>query len=281
MPTAKINETELYYEDVGDGFPIVWNHEFAGDCRSLEPQVRYLARRYRVITYNYRGWPPSAVPDEPAAYSTDALVEDLAGLLRHLGITRAHVGGLSMGGNIALTFAARYPGTVASLVIAGCGSGTVDHDRFVAESERLAGVFETVGAAVAGRQIAARPGRRIYAEKDPDGYTEFVERLCTHSARGAAAAIRGVLVRRPTIFEMEQELRTIQAPTLVIVGDRDDGAVEPSLFMRRTIPAAGLAVFPFTGHIPNLEEPGLFNLQVSEFLAAVSEGRWATWHRAR
>src|SRR5262249_24434137 len=192
-------------------------------------------RRYRVITYNYRGWPPSSVPTETGAYRTEALVEDLAELLRLLRISRAHIAGLAMGGNIALSFAAKYASTVASLLIVGSGSGTVAREQFIAESERLARVFEERGAAVAGEEIAQRPGRRIYAEKDPRGYVEFLDRLQGHSAQGAAAAIRGVLIGRKTIFEMEEELRSIVVPTLVMVGDRDSGAVDASLFMQRTM----------------------------------------------
>jgi pimeloyl-ACP methyl ester carboxylesterase len=277
---AAVNGVELYYEDVGEGFPLVWAHEFAGDSASLKPQVRYFARRYRVITYNYRGWPPSSVPDDPAAYGPDILVDDLVALLRHLEIGRAYIGGLAMGGNVALTLAARYPSVVAALVVAGCGSGSVDHAAFVKESERLARVFEERGAPAAGDEIAARPGRRVYANKDPDGYQEFVERLRHHSAKGAVATIRQVLVPRSTIFEMERVLAGIQAPTLLVAGDRDSGALTPAVFMQQTIPHAGLVVLPFTGHIPNLEEPALFNLHVAEFLAAVSEGRWGTWRRA-
>jgi pimeloyl-ACP methyl ester carboxylesterase len=279
MPLVEVNGVELYYEEAGGGFPLVWNHEFAGDCRSLDLQVRQFARRYRVITYNYRGWPPSSVPDDVAAYSTESLVDDLAGLLRHLRVPRAHIAGLAMGGNIALAFAARFPKVVASLIVAGCGSGTVDHEAFVVESERLACVFETRGARVAGDEIAQRPGRQVYAVKDPLGYQDFVERLHAHSPRGAAAAIRGVLVPRKTIVDMAQDLRGIAAPTLVIVGDRDDGAIEASLFMRRTMPHASVVMLPFTGHVPNLEEPTIFNFHVSEFLAAVSEGCWADWRR--
>ena len=277
MPLVRVNGVELYYESAGEGFPFVWNHEFAGDCRSLTDQVRYFARRYRVITYNYRGWPPSSVPRGDGAYSTESLVGDLAALLSSLGITRTHLAGLSMGGNVALSFAARYPDAVASLVVAGCGSGTTHHRAFVEESERLARVFEDKGVAAAADDIAARPARRVYAAKDPQGYAEFVARLREHSSAGSAAAIRGVLIRRRTIFEMEEDLRKISAPTLVIAGDRDEGAVEPSLFMCRTMPHAAMAMLPFTGHVPNLEEPALFNLHVDQFLAAVSAGRWAAW----
>ncbi|HET8576971.1 MAG TPA: alpha/beta hydrolase, partial [Methylomirabilota bacterium] len=135
MPTARVNGVELYYEETGSGFPLIWSHEFGGDYRSWEPQVRYFSRRYRVITYNYRGYPPSSVPDDPAAYRNEILVEDLAALMRHLGIAKAHVGGLSMGGNVTLNFGIRYPEMAASLVIAGCGSGTVDHAGFARECE--------------------------------------------------------------------------------------------------------------------------------------------------
>src|SRR6266508_4558575 len=124
MPTARANGVELYYEETGSGFPLIWSHEFGGDYRSWEPQVRYFSRRYRVITYNYRGYPPSSVPDDPAAYRSEILVEDLAALMRHLGIAKAHVGGLSMGGNVALNFGIRYPEMAASLIIAGCGRGS-------------------------------------------------------------------------------------------------------------------------------------------------------------
>src|SRR5436853_6703853 len=104
MPTARINSTtgpiDLFYEETGQGFPIVWCHEFGGDYRSYEPQVRALARRYRVITWNYRGYPPSEVPKDPNAYSIEILVEDLRRLLQHLLISRAHIGGVSLGGGL-------------------------------------------------------------------------------------------------------------------------------------------------------------------------------------
>ena len=276
MPLAMVNGLELYYEEAGTGFPLVWNHEFAGDCRSLDLQVRHFARRYRVITYNYRGWPPSAVPESAAAYSTDALVDDLAGLLRHLEIparpSRRAVDGREHRADVRRALP---------------GGGGQSHRRWLrqrnGQSPGVCGgigaagarLSRTQGARVAGEEIAQRAARRVYAEKDPRGYAEFVERLHAHSAHGAAAAIRGILVRRKTIFEMQDDLKEIVVPTLIVVGDQDDGAVEPSLFLRRSIPHARLLVFPFTGHIPNLEEPGLFNLHVGEFLAAVAEGRWA------
>jgi len=83
MPTARLASStgpiDLYYEETGQGFPLIWCHEYGGDYRSWEQQVRYFSRRYRVVTWNYRGYPPSEVPKDPAAYSVEILVEDLRG----------------------------------------------------------------------------------------------------------------------------------------------------------------------------------------------------------
>ena len=166
MPHANVNGTELYYEETGEGFPLVWSHEFAGDYRSWEPQVRYFARRYRVITYNNRGYPPSAVPGDPAAYSNEILVEDLYHLLRHLGIGQAHVGGLSMGGNVALNFGLTHPHMCKSLIVAGCGSGTVEREQFLTEYGKVADRLDTEGIEVLAERFSTMPARRGFREKD-------------------------------------------------------------------------------------------------------------------
>ena len=128
MPKAKVNGVELHYEDTGAGFPLIFCHEFAGDMRSWEPQVRHFARRYRIVTFNYRGYPPSSVPEHESAYGHDQLVDDLRALMNHLGISRAHVAGLATGGNLALNFAIAHPQLVAGLVVAGAGAGTTDRE---------------------------------------------------------------------------------------------------------------------------------------------------------
>jgi pimeloyl-ACP methyl ester carboxylesterase len=277
MPTARVNGVELYYEETGSGFPLIWSHEFGGDYRSWEPQVRYFSRRYRVITYNYRGYPPSSVPSDPAAYRNEILVEDLAALMRHLGIQRAHVGGLSMGGNVALNFGIRYPEMAASLVIAGCGSGTVNREAFVRECENRARLFLEKGAGAAADDFAGLASRRGFADKDPRGWAEFLAQVREHSPEGSAHMLRGVQIRRKTVYELEAELKTLMVPALIVVGDQDEPCLEPGLFMKRHIPHAGLVILPMTGHTANIEEPALFNLHVSEFLTAVENGRYGTW----
>src|SRR5262245_52393774 len=168
MPTARITSTtgpiDLFYEDTGQGFPLIWCHEYGGDYRSWEPQVRYFSRRYRVVTWNYRGYPPSDVPKDPAAYSVEILVEDLRGLMRHLGISRAHVGGLSMGGGVALNFGIKHPRMAESLIIAAAGSGTVGSEEFLKTSERQAHAYETEGAEAKAAHFASLATRRGFAD---------------------------------------------------------------------------------------------------------------------
>jgi pimeloyl-ACP methyl ester carboxylesterase len=284
MPTVRIDSAfgpvELYYEATGAGAPLVWCHEYGGDHRSWEPQVRYFARRHRVVTWNYRGYPPSDVPKEPEAYSVDALVEDLRGLLGHLGIARAHVGGLSMGAGVALNFGIRHPELTESLIVAAAGAGTVNREEFLRNSERLAGLYETRGVEAKVANLEQSPARRGFAEKDPRGWAETVAHVRDHSGLGSALMMRGVQMKRKTIYELGPEMARITAPALIVVGDQDEPCLEPGLFMKRHIPHAGLAVVPMTGHASNLEEPALFNQLVADFLASVETGRWGTWQRA-
>ena len=129
MPKAKVNGINLYYEEHGQGIPLVFVHEFAGEARSWDPQVGFFSRRYRTIAYNARGYPPSDVPEDPSAYSQRQAVDDIRGLLDALDIARAHVCGLSMGGYAALHFGLDYPERALSVVVAGCGYGSVQTDR--------------------------------------------------------------------------------------------------------------------------------------------------------
>ena len=274
MPTATIDGVELYYEVAGEGEPLVWSHEFAGDYRSWAPQARFFSRRYRVITYSNRGYHPSAIPDDPAAYSQDRLVDDLRGLLHHLGIERAHLGGLSMGGNVVLNFALKYPELCRGVVIAGCGTGSDNPELFRAEGRRLVETIEAEGMAAFADVYARGPTRRQLLRKDPLGWREFRDQLAEHSARGSALIFGNVQRTRPTIYQLEPRLDAMTVPALIVVGDEDEGCLAPGLFMKRHIRGAGLAILPQTGHTLNLEEPAAFNRLVLDFLTAVEQGRW-------
>ena len=267
---------KLYYEETGTGLPIVFVHEFAGDYRSYENQVRHFSRSYRCIAYNARGYPPSDVPDDVERYSQDRARDDIRSVLDALQIDKAHIVGLSMGGFAALHFGFTYPQRARSLVIAGCGYGASPDKRaqFVAETEAAAARFESMTMAQAAASYAQAPARVQLQNKDPRGFREFVDQLAQHSGKGAALTMRGVQKRRPSLFELVDKIKTIDAPTLIITGDEDFPCLEPALLLKRTIMTSALVVLPNSGHAINLEEPELFNRCVGDFVRSVDTGAW-------
>lgn len=274
MPRAQVNGVEIAYQEAGEGFPLLWCHEFGGSMESWAHQVHFFARRYRVITYNARGYPPSEVPKDPAAYSQDMAIEDACGLLRHLGIDQAYVGGLSMGGSTALHFGIRHPDVARALIIAAAGSGSTNPEEFKGTSRALADRLEREGAA--GMRDYARGATRVQLlRKDPAGFEEFANLLAQHSPTGSALTMRGVQAGRPPIFAWEKEMGGMRVPALILCGDEDAPCIEPSIFMKRHIPNSGLAFFPQSGHAINLEEPDLFNRLCLDFLTLVEAGKWA------
>jgi pimeloyl-ACP methyl ester carboxylesterase len=266
----------LYVEETGDGSPVLFVHEFAGDHRSWEPQVRALSRRYRCITYNARGYPPSDVPDDEAAYSQARAVADAVAVLDGLGVERAHVVGLSMGGFATLHLGLRHPERARSLVVSAVGYGARPERReaFRNESNRIADAFASEGAAEVAKRYAVGPARVQFQNKDPRGWAEFAAQLAEHDARGSARTMRGVQAARPSLYDLTDELAALDLPTLLIAGDEDEGCLEPSLMLKRTIPTAGLALLPKTGHTCNLEEPELFGRLLERFFADVENGAW-------
>jgi pimeloyl-ACP methyl ester carboxylesterase len=181
-----------------------------------------------------------------------------------------------MGGFATLHFGFTYPERARSLVVAGCGYGASGDKRaqFAAEVEAAAARFEEIGMAKAAEGYASAPSRVQFQNNDPRGWREFADQLATNSTRGAAMTMRGVQKRRPSLFDLVEQMKTITAPTLVMTGDEDWPCLEPAILMKRTIPTAALVVMPNTGHTLNLEEPAAFNQHVADFLHAVDAGRW-------
>ena len=275
MPRALINSVNLFYEVVGEGTPLLFVHEFAGESESWRPQVNFFSRRYGTVTFNARGYPPSDVPDDPGAYSQQQAVEDIRGLLDHLKIAKAHVCGLSMGGYATLHFGLTYPDRALSLTVAGCGYGSgADREQFKRDSEEVARRLETEGMAKVAESYTRRPTRVQFLRKDPKGWQEFHDRLAAQSAKGHALTMRGVQMRRPSVLDLEERLARLGVPTLIVTGDEDEPCLEPAIFMKRKIPTAGLLVIHNSGHTINLEEPDAFNRALLDFLTAVDTGRW-------
>lgn len=274
MALAPINGVEIYYEEHGQGTPILFCHEFAGDHRSWEPQVRFFARRYRAITYSARGYFPSSVPTDDAAYSEEQAIEDAYELLRFLGIDKAHIVGLSMGGNLSLKLGLAHPDVCLSLVVAGAGFGSTNPAEFRADALKTAGMIEQVGMEQFAETYGRGPSRLRFEQKDPNGFAELLLQLKEHSTAGSALTMRNVQGKRKTVYEVADQLPGLEVPTLVISGDEDELALEPALLMKRKIPNSGLLIVPKTGHTVNLEEPALFNQAVIDFISAVEQGAW-------
>ena len=267
----------LYYEEAGAGTAVVFVHEFAGDHRSWEPQLRHFSRRYRCIAYNARGYPPSDVPQELERYSQARARDDIRCVLDALGIQRAHVVGLSMGAFATLHFGMVYGYRALSLTIAGCGYGAhpAQHRKFQEDSRALAGLMLEQGMAHAAATYGHGPARVQLQAKNPRAFADFVRHFSEHSAQGSANTMLGYQARRPSLFALVEEMARIDVPALIVAGDEDEGSLEASLLMKRTIPTAALAVLPKSGHVLNMEEPAVFNRLLEDFFHQVEAGRWA------
>ncbi|MFT5447854.1 MAG: pimeloyl-ACP methyl ester carboxylesterase [Gammaproteobacteria bacterium] len=277
MPTINTDDgVSLYYEETGSGTPLLFIHEFAGDWRSWEPQVRALSRRYRCITYNARGWPPSDVPNEAASYSQDRARDDVLAVLDSLGIDKAHICGLSMGGFAALHFGLAYPERALSLLVAGCGYGAEreEREKFRGEADVIAATLRADGMPAFAAKYSEGPTRVQFQNKDPRGFAEFASQLADHSNIGAAHTQAEVQKERPSIYDLEAQMRKLTVPTLIVTGDEDWPCLTPNVFMKQVIPSAALTVIPNTGHTANLEEPELFNQALEKFITQVDAGRW-------
>jgi pimeloyl-ACP methyl ester carboxylesterase len=268
--------TRLYLEEAGEGIPVLFVHEFAGDHRSWEPQMRSFSRRYRSIVYAARAYSPSDVPKDVAAYSQELAATDALSVLDYLEIERAHAVGLSMGGFTSLHLGLRHPERTRSVVVAGVGYGAHPDAResFRKEAEAIAAALDANGMGHFARWYAEGPARVQFQNKDPRGWAEFAKQLAGHSSRGSANTMRGVQRERPSLYDLRPDLSRVRVPTHLVGGDEDEGCLDANLMLKRTIPSSGLAVLPRTGHASSREETELFDHLVMDFLATVDAGRW-------
>lgn len=277
MPSLRTDDgVELHYEDVGEGTPLVFVHEYAGDHRAWEPQLRFFARRYRCVAFSARGYPPSAVPADPAAYSQDRATDDIAAVITGLGLAPAHVIGLSMGGFATLHLGLRHPHLARSLVAAGVGYGAAPDRRaqFWQETDATIGRIRAEGMAAMATVYGHGPTRLVFEQKDPRGFAEFIAQLAEHSTEGSALTMQGVQRQRPSLFDLKDGFAAMTLPTFIIAGDEDDPTLEASLYLKRTISGSALLVMPKCGHTMNLEDPDAFNRAVLDFITHVDAGTW-------
>lgn len=251
MTTARINGVTIRYEVSGEGPAVLLTHGYSSTGRAWADQHRALGDAYRVISWDMRGHGETESPDDLALYSHDLTVDDMRGLLGHLGVERAVVGGLSLGGTMSLAFYRRYPSMVRALVICDSGPGYRNAEAR-AEWNRRA---EARAAGLEARGLEVLSG----------GSRDMREAIGRHrSARGLAHAARGMLTQRDAAII--DSLPDIRVPTLVIVGDQDTPFLAPSEYMAKKIPGARLEVIAGAGHSSNLDQPETFNRVVRAFL---------------
>jgi pimeloyl-ACP methyl ester carboxylesterase len=276
MPYCDADGARLYYEEAGSGTPIVFVHEFSGDLWSWEKQIQHFSRRYRCVAFNARGYPPSDVPKALSRYSHRHAVDDIAAVMRHLGLRKAHIVGCSMGSRSTLDFGLAYPRMALTLTMIGLGSGSIPRSKAEArrQTEARARLYEQEGLAAVLRGLRKAPNRVRLKDKNPRAFEDFGRRFLQHSAQGCANVTRRVQGTRPSLFSLERALGRLKVPSHLVVGDEDPGALQSSLFVKHACPAARLSVIPDTGHLVNLEEPDLLHRLTEDFYALVETRRW-------
>jgi pimeloyl-ACP methyl ester carboxylesterase len=276
MPHVQSSGARLYYEETGAGHPVVFVHEFGADLREWELQVRFFSREYRCIAYCARGYPPSDVPEDPQLYGQDHSADDIAAVIRGLGLQRPYVVGLSMGAFATLRFGLRHPQLASALVLAGVGSGSnlAELELWRRTQREKSDQLLKEGWVNIAEETGHSPTRIQLKRKNPRAWAEFMAHLREHSVKGTALTQRRYQGERDPVYAWEADLKKMSVPTLIAVGDEDAPCIEPSVFLKRTLPHAGLWVCPRTGHAINLEEPEAFNREVATFFASVERGAW-------
>jgi pimeloyl-ACP methyl ester carboxylesterase len=251
MPFLERDGVRLHYESGGSGPPILLSHGYSATSRMWQGQVEALADRYQVITWDMRGHGQSDSPDDPAAYSEAHTVADMAAILDALGIERAVIGGLSLGGYMSLAFHLAHPSRVRALMLFDTGPGyrnPAGREAWNRTAEARAVAFETRGLEALGAGAEVRIAQH-------------------RSARGLALAARGMLAQFDS--RVIESLETIRVPTLVLVGERDEPFLGATDYMAAKIPGARKVVIPAAGHAANIDNPPAFNAAVADFLASL------------
>ncbi len=252
MPKLDRDGVGIYYEVHGEGPVVLLSHGYSATSQMWRGQVEPLSRGRRLVIWDMRGHGRSDYPADPAAYSEEATVADMAALLDAVGAPTAVVGGLSLGGYMSLAFHRAHPERVEALLIIDTGPG-----------------FRKDEAREAWNQNALKTAERYERDGLDNLARGSVEmRTSQHrSAAGLALAARGMLTQRDAA--VMESLPTISVPSLVVVGADDTPFLAASEYMAAKIPGARKVVIPGAGHAANIDQPEAFNAAVLEFLAGL------------
>jgi pimeloyl-ACP methyl ester carboxylesterase len=266
VASVSIGDIEIDYRSFGQGEPVVLIHGLACGKRMWFHQVRSLAHRYRVITYDQRGHGLSDAPDDSARYSPGHLARDLVGLLDALGLDRVGLVGFSMGGGPALALAASAPSRVSRLVLADMGSGADDAWKIQWLSRRWVGFLEREGFEGLIAEMLRSDFYKSYANRGARYRRHMAGLIRATPVVGLRHTISEILGKRKSLFRMRETLRSIEAPTLVLLGQRDYVCRNSARLLAENIPGASIERIPNAGHMSPLEEPARFNASLSDFM---------------
>ncbi len=267
------------YRDEGSGEAVVFLHEFGGDARSWNQQIDRLSQhsrcRFRSLALNARGYPPSDVPKTADSYGWQENRDDVIALLEHLQIEKAHIVGLSMGGYIALMLGLTAPERCLTVVCASSGSGAHPPTReaFIQDSVTSA---ERIlkDRQIPAEGMASAPNRIQLKTKDEAAWKQFCQHLANRPYLGAAHTLSEVQAKRPNLHDFAGQLARLMLPVLLLCGDEDEPCLDVNLWLKRTLPLAGLKIYPQSGHLLNLEMPDQFTQDILSFFKAVADGKW-------
>ncbi|HZZ33377.1 MAG TPA: alpha/beta fold hydrolase [Phenylobacterium sp.] len=250
MPTLARDGVKIHYDVAGSGPALILTHGYSSTGRMWDGQIAPLSQHFTVITWDMRGHGRSDYPEDPAQYSEEKTVADMAGLLDAVGAKDAIVGGLSLGGYMSLAFHRAHPDRTRALLIIDTGPG-----------------YKNDQARDAWNESALKRAERYEAEGLPDLSRASAEvRLAHHrDATGLARSARGMLAQRDSA--VIESLPGVRVPAVVIVGANDTPFLAASDYMAAKIPGAKKVVIPDAGHSANIDQPAAFNAALMAFLA--------------
>jgi pimeloyl-ACP methyl ester carboxylesterase len=261
MPTVHIGDSSIHYREAGAGNDVVLLlHAFPLHSGMWAPQLAALAGRFRIIAPDYRGLGQSR--PAPRAATMELLAGDMVGLLRQLGVRRAAVAGLSMGGYLALELYRRAPGLFSGLALCDT-KATPDTMEQRTGRETFAQNALSKGLPWVASDFAPK---LLRPSADPAVMAKVKGLIGDGTPEGVASAQRGMGLRPDSV----PTLARITCPTIVIHGEEDQMIpFAEAQRMAQTIKGARVARIPGAGHLPNLESPGAFNAALSTFFAAL------------
>ncbi len=264
MPKLAVNGTQIYYEEKGSGYPVVFIHGLTFDGHMWDHQVQELSRSYRTINIDLRGHGLSASPD--LMYDLDMMTEDVYQVMRELGVGRAHLVGLSMGGMISMRLALAHAAAVRSLVLLDTSAEPEVPDRAPAY-EAMARIMREQGPADIVDAVMAILFSPNFLQGQPERAKRERERFHKLDRVGVSNATYAVTRRKG----ISDRLPEIKAPTLIIVGELDTATpVEKSRALQAGIPGARLEIIPGAGHMTPIEKPEEVTRLIADFLKSVS-----------